>query len=210
MTQLNQVDFETGDFTQCISHTGGSVQSGVALRGSFSAELNRSASAANCIVGASSTAYVQLSNVVYFGFLWRWDSQSGEAGICNIVDSTGSYLAALHISSTGLLIFYDVLGTALATGTTAIGSSTTTTLGVKIDRGTNSWEVRINNATEISGTNASLGTDKPGGINCGGGSNYTQVSYYDQVTLDDAVFPYPLTAPATTVGQTLTGIGLFF
>ncbi len=208
MTQINQVDFETGDFTQCISHTGAvSVVTSPTLAGAYCCKFNDVASVGNFVMGKNSSTYGN-SSTLYFACLFKYDSLGAESGFWNLLDQNGANACFLHISSGGKLIFYDYNGVASATGATALASGTVYTIAGKFTVGlSGAWEIRINNVTEISGTNniANGGATNMGGANYGGGSPYTRVCYFDQCTIDDAVFPYPLTG-----GQTMLGVGLFF
>ncbi len=210
MAVLNTVDFETGDFTQCISHTGSvSVETSTVLRGTYSCQVSDSASVGNFVMGVTNSTYGN-SATLYLGCLFQYTSLGAESGFWNLLDSTGANACFLHISSGGKLIFYDYNGVARATGATALAANTLYTIAGAFTVGASgAWEIRINNVTEISGNNniANGGAHNMGGANYGGGSPYTRVCYFDQCTIDDAVFPYPLTA---NLGQTLLGVGLFF
>src|SRR5260370_200796 len=116
-------------------------------------------------------------------------SNPSEGGVVNFQDTASGYKAALHLSAAGKLMFYNVSGALLATGTTTLASGQAYTISAKIGTGANAaWEVRINGTVEMSGT-GNLGTINNGSIKLGGGSPYTCTYYYDDVAIASLAYP---------------------
>src|SRR5207253_11047512 len=129
---INFVDFETGDFSQTASHVGGAVESSVVLDGHFSLQLLRSNSVANAEIRQSGTTYYNLPTVFY-SFLFQFASQTGEGGVANFQDTASGYKAALHLSAAGKLLFYNINGNLIGTGTTTLNPNQTYTISPKSD-----------------------------------------------------------------------------
>src|SRR5439155_3887549 len=176
------VNFETGNFSQTAAHTGGSIVTSPALDGTYSLQLARSNSIANAEIRQSGSTYYNLATA-YYSFLFESTSNPGEGGVVNFQDTASGYKAALHLSPTGKIQFYNINGQLLATGSTTLVSGQAYTISTKIGTGTNAaWEVRINGNVEMSGT-GNLGTNNNGSIKLGGGSAYTTNYYYDDVAI---------------------------
>jgi len=202
---VNSVNFETGDFSQLASHTGGSIITTPALDGAYSLQLQRSNSVANAEIRQSGSTYYNLPTA-YYSFLFESTSNPSEGGIVNFQDTTSGYKAALHLSSSGKLLFYNVNGTLLATGTTTLLSGQAYTISAKIGTGSNApWEIRINGNVEMSGT-GNLGGNNNGSIRLGGNSAYTCTYLYDDVAI--ASLAYPGTMPTGTVQFAADGVNL--
>src|SRR5207244_7408916 len=138
----------------------------------------RSNSVANAEIRQSGLTYYNLPTVFY-SFLFQYASQTGEGGVANFQDTSSGYKAALHLSAAGKLLFYNINGTLLATGTTTLNPNQTYTISAKIGTGTNApWEIRINGNLELSGT-GNLGTNNNGSIKLGGNNAYTTTYYHD-------------------------------
>src|SRR5262249_12238068 len=93
---VNFVDFETGDFSQAATHTGGAIVTSPILDGTFSLQLQRSNSVANYEIRQSSTTYYNLPTA-YYSFLFEYTSNPGEGGIVNFLDTGSGFKAALHL-----------------------------------------------------------------------------------------------------------------
>src|SRR5579871_2484667 len=191
---VNFVNFETGDFSQTAAHVNGAIVTSPALDGMFSLQLSRSNSPAWVEIRQSGTTYYNLP-LAYYSFLFQPASQTGEGGVANFQDTSSNYKAAIHLSASGKLLFYDATGKLVATGTTTLNPNQTYTISAKIGTGTNApYEVRINGNVELSGT-ANLGAGNNGSIKLGGGSAYTTNYYYDDVAI--AANGYPGTTALT-------------
>jgi hypothetical protein len=194
VAQVNRVDFETGDLSQCVLHQGNSTaDSSAPLAGIWSLKLDTSsvAAVANGVVGRSNTQYASLATG-FFGFLFKLTLQSGEIAICDILDSAGVYQAGLHLNTNGNLVLYDIVGSPIATGATVLSLGTTYILQIQIGTGAlGAFEVDINKALELTG-NGNFGLNNVGGIALGGrNGSYQRTSYYDNVLIDDAIVPDP-------------------
>src|SRR5439155_8278090 len=138
---VNFVNFETGDFNQSATHVGGAIVTSPALDGTYSLQLLRSHSVAHVEIRQSGTTYFNLPTASY-SFLFQYASQTDEGGIVNLQDTSSNYKAGLHLSAAGKLIFYDVNGTPLMTGTTTLNANQTYTIAATIGTGSNAaWEV---------------------------------------------------------------------
>jgi hypothetical protein len=154
---VNYVDFETGDFSQCASHVGGAIVTSPALDGTYSLQLLRSNSVANGEIRAGGTTYYNLPTV-YYSFLFEFAFNPGDGSIVNFQDTASRYKAAIHLSPSDHLEFYNQAGTLLATGTTTLQPNTVYTISAMIGTGSNaSWQVQLNGNVELSGT-GNLGT----------------------------------------------------
>ena len=179
---VNYVDFETDNFSQVATHTNATIVSSPALDGKYSLQLQRNNSVANAEIRESGTTYFNLPTASY-SFEFEYGSNPGNGGIANFNDTASGYKAALHLSSTDHLLFYDVNGNLLATGSTVLQPNEVYTISAEVGTGSNaSWVVRINGNVEISGT-GNLGTNNNGALELGGGSAYTTNYYYDDVEI---------------------------
>src|SRR5439155_12648119 len=184
--QVNFVNFETGDFTQTAAHVGGAIVTSPALDGNFSLQLFRSNSVAWTEIRQSGQTYYNLPTAFY-SFLFRFASQTGEGGVVNFQDTSSGYKAALHLNSSGRLVFFDINGNPLAVGTTVLNPNQTYTISARIGTGSNaSWEIRVNGNVEMSGT-GNLGNTNNGSIKLGGNNAYTTNYYYDDVSISSNV-----------------------
>jgi hypothetical protein len=101
----------------------------------------------------------------------------------NFNDTASGYKAALHLSSSDKLLFYDVNGNLLATGSTMLQPNHMYTISAEIGTGSSgSWVIRINGNVEMSGT-GNLGTNNNGAIELGGGNAYTGTYFYDDILI---------------------------
>ena len=179
---VNYVDFETDNFSQVATHTNATIVSSPALDGKYSLQLQRNNSIANAEIRQSGTTYFNLPTASY-SFEFEYASNPGNGGIANFNDTASGYKAALHLSSTDHLLFYDVNGNLLATGSTVLQPNQVYTISAEIGIGSNaSWVIRINGNVEMSGT-GNLGTNNNGALEFGGDSAYTTNYYYDDVEI---------------------------
>ena len=203
--EVNFVNFETGDFSQAATHTGGAIVTSPALNGTHSLQLLRNNSVANAEFRQSGTAYYNLSTV-YYSFLFEYASNPGEGGIANFQDAASGYKAALHLSSSDKLLFYNQAGTLLGTGSTTLQPNTVYTISAMIGTGTNAaWQIRINGNAELSGT-GNLGSNNNGSIEFGGNSAYTTNYYYDDLQINSQGYPGPV--PTGTLQFAVDGTNL--
>jgi hypothetical protein len=193
---VNFVNFETGDFSQTASHVGGTIVTSPALSGTYSLQLQRNNSVANVEIRQSGTTYYNLPTA-YYRFLFEYTSNPGEGGIVNFQDTSSGFKAALHLSSTDKLLFYDSTGTLLATGTTNLVSGQVYAISAMIGTGsTAAWQIEINGAVEMSGS-GNLGSNNNGSLKLGGNGAYTATYYYDDVAINSQAYPGPV--PTGTV-----------
>jgi hypothetical protein len=185
---VNFVDFETGDFSQGASHVGGNIVTNPALAGMFSLQLLRNNSVANFEIRQSGTTYYNLPTT-YYSFLFQYASLTGEGGVINFQDTMSGYKAAIHLSASGKLLFFDIGGVnAIGIGSTTLNPNQTYTIAVKIPTGSNAaWELRINGVVELSGT-GNFGSKNNGSIKLGGNNAYTTNFYYDNVSINSQGF----------------------
>jgi hypothetical protein len=187
-TQANYVNFETGNFSQAANETNAKISTSPALDGAYSAQLQRTNSVANVEIRQSGTTYYNLPTA-YYSFVFQPASQTGEGGVVNFQDTASGYKAALHLNSSGYLLFYDASGHLLGTGSNQLVAGQTYTIGVKIGTGSNaSWEVRVDGLYDMSGT-GNLGSNNNGSLLLGGGSPYTTNYYYDDVAVNSQGYP---------------------
>jgi hypothetical protein len=199
---VNFVNFESGDFSQAATYTGGAIVTSPALDGTYSLQLTRSNSVANYEIRQSGTSYYNLPTA-YYSLLFEYTSNPSEGSIVNFQDTGSGFKAALHLSPAGVLLFYDNSGTLLATGTTTLTSGQVDTISAKIGTGSNApWEVRINDTVEMSGT-GNLGSNNNGSVELGGNGTYTTNYYYDDVAINSQSYPGPV--PTGTVQFAIDG-----
>ena len=188
ITQANYVNFETGNFSQAANQTNAKISTNPALDGAYSAQLQRTNSVADVEIRQSGSSYYSLPTA-YYSFVFQPASQTGEGGVVNFQDTGSGYKAALHLNSSGYLLFYDNSGHLLATGTNQLLAGQTYTISAKIGTGsTAAWEVRVNGLYDMSGT-GNLGSNNNGSILLGGGSAYTTNYYYDDVSINSQDYP---------------------
>jgi sugar lactone lactonase YvrE len=193
---VNFVNFESGDFSQTASHVGGAIVTSPALSGTYSLELQRNGSVANVEIRQSGTTYYNLP-IAYYRFLFEYTANPGEGGVVNFQDTSSGFKAALHLSSTGQLLFYDSSGNLIATGTTTLVSGQVYALSAMIGTGSNAaWQIEINGTVEMSGT-GNLGGGNNGSLKLGGNVAYTATYYYDDVAINSQAYPGPV--PTGTV-----------
>jgi hypothetical protein len=193
---VNFVNFETGDFSQAATRTGGAIVTSPALSGTYSLQLLRSGSVANYEIRQSGTTYYNLPTA-YYRFLFESTSNPGEGGIVNFQDTSSGFKAALHLNAANKFLFYDATGTVVATGTTTLNSGQVYAISATIGTGSNAaWEIRINGGVEMSGT-ANLGGNNNGSLKLGGNGAYTTTYDYDDVAINSQAYPGPV--PTGTV-----------
>jgi hypothetical protein len=187
-SQVNSVDFETGDFSQTAVHLGGAIVTRPALDGVYSLQLQRTNSVAYCEIRQRGTTYYNLPTA-YYRFLFETTSNPGEGGVVNFQDTSSGFKAALHLSSANKLLFYGSTGALLGTGGTVLASGQVYAISAMIGTGsTASWQVLVNGNVEMSGT-GNLGTTNNGSIKLGGNASYTATYYYDNVAINSSAYP---------------------
>jgi len=204
---VNNVNFETGDFSQLAGYNGNvKILHSPALDGQASLQLIRDGSQSGGIANAEIWQRGNQSRynlpTAFSSFLFKSESQSGEAGVVNFLGADGSYKAALHLSSDGKLVLYGIngYGSLLGTGTTTLNPNQTYTISAEIGTdantgGTAPYEILINGNVEMSGT-ADFGTENNGSLLLGGGSMYNSTYDYDDVAI--SAYSFPVQAPALT------------
>jgi hypothetical protein len=187
-SQVNFVDFETGDFSQTASHVGGVIVTRPPLDGTYTLQLQRSGSVANCEIRQSGTTYYNLATA-YYRFLFENAANPGEGGVVNFQDTSSGFKAALHLNAANKLLFYDCTGTLLATGATTLAPNQVYAISAMIGTGsTAAWEVRINGVVDMSGS-ANLGSNNNGSLRLGGNGAYTTTYFYDDVAINSQTYP---------------------
>src|SRR5579871_4846022 len=185
---INFVNFETGNFNQLAAHQGGAIVTSPTLSGSFALQLLRNNSVAWAEIRQNGSTFYNLPTAFY-SFQFQYASQTGEGGIVNFQDANGNYKAALHLSPSGKLLFYDANGNLLAVGTTTLLPNQTYTISAKIGTGVNApFQILVNGNVELSGT-GNLGAGNNGSIRLGGNSAYTTNYYYDNIAIAANGFP---------------------
>ena len=204
---VNFVNFESGDFSQTASQTNATIVASPALNGQYSVQLNRNNSVANVEIRQSGTTYYNLPTV-YYSFAFEYASNAGDGSLVNFQDNQSGYKAAIHLSPSDHLEFYDINGTLLATGSTVLQPNTVYTLSARIGSGSNAaWQVLLNGNVELSGT-GNFGTLNNGSIKLGGDNVYTSNYYYDDVQINSQSYPGPVptgTLQFAVDGSTLGG-----
>ncbi len=118
---------------------------------------------------------------------------SGSEEILRVYDTASGNKLHLRVTSAGNLAAYDSANTLLATGTTALNTSTFYCIEVQCGTGASaSYEVRINGATELSSSTANLGTTNNGFVRWGKPTNRSSQSVdfrYKWLAVDDAAWP---------------------
>jgi len=153
---------------------------------------------ANVEIRGNGTTYYNLPTASY-SFEFGYTSSSGDGGIVNFNDTASGYKAAVHLNSSDQLIFDDINGNTVATGTTVLQPNRTYTISAVIGTGTNApWVVSINGKVEMSGT-GNLGTNNNGALELGGNDRYTTNYYYDDVQISAiGVGGPPILTPASS------------
>ena len=128
-----------------------------------------------------------------FDFYYVTKPASNDEQIFCIRDySTGNYKLEVRLTSTGVIKVYDKDLLLVATGTTVLSANTWYRIEVKGGNGTSvAYEVKINGASEVSGTCNQLASNSAG-VNFGKQANRNSNSvefYYDNVVVDDAAYP---------------------
>ena len=204
---VNFVNFESGDFSQTASQTNATIVTSPALNGQYSVQLNRNNSVANVEIRQSGTTYYSLPTA-YYSFAFEYASNPGDGSLVNFQDNQSGYKAAIHLSPSDHLEFYDINGTLLATGSTVLQPNTVYTLSARIGSGsTAAWQVLLNGNVELSGT-GNFGTLNNGSIKLGGDNRYTSNYYYDDVQINSQSYPGPVptgTLQFAVDGSTLGG-----
>lgn len=133
-------------------------------------------------------------------FRYATKPSANDEPIITILNTSAGLKCEVRINSAGVLALYNgSLGTTLlATGSTALSADTWYRIELKVgtETSTNSsdavYEVRINGATELSGSNGDFTSVSSGTITLGKRSNRngnTVDFFYDNVVIDDATWP---------------------
>ncbi|HLJ94690.1 MAG TPA: Ig-like domain repeat protein, partial [Gemmataceae bacterium] len=215
-TVQNFVDFETGDLSDVASQMNATNVSSPALDGGHSLQLLRNNSTAYAEIRQNGTSYYSVMNAGY-NFLFQYASQVGEGGIVNFQDTASNYMAAIHLSSDGHLLFYDQNGQNPPTrGPTQLLPNQTYLISAKIllNPSPNSnfnWEVDLNGLPEMKGMGSFTQYGQPNGsIKLGGDNPYWTNYVYDDVCVQDlgqdpATSTSVMASPTTSVaGQPVT------
>lgn len=202
MSILNICGFETGDSSESSTTAGTfSIQSTTVRTGSYALRVNPTTTGTGTykISGLGTdgaTSVFNVSNAYYrFYFLYLTKPASNEEIFARVSDTTGGLLKiSLNLTSTGIIKAYNAVGTLMATGTTVLSSGTWYCIQLFCGTGASgSWEVRINQNSELSGT-GNVNTNNHGGILLGKAVNTNGQSvdfYYDDVIISDSGFIGP-------------------
>src|SRR5262249_6822408 len=161
------------------------------LDGTYSLRLQRSNTVANTEIRQGGmansnlpSAYYEQSSVEY-NFLFEYTANNDEGTICNFLDTMGRFKAALHLDTSGNLLFYGSTQF-LCTGTTAVTPNERHMITAKVGTGSNaSWEIDLDGA-RVMGGSADLGsmpTSNNGSLELGGNSPNNDTYYYDNVEI---------------------------
>jgi hypothetical protein len=128
----------------------------------------------------------------YFrGYYYFTALPAGAAEVIWNVTDTSARKGSLRIRSDGKLAYYNSADTLQATGATVLSTNTWYRIETKVIKGTSAaWEVKIDGASEISGTTDNRNTDtfknNVGSYDVGGsGCTF----YFDDGAIDDAQYP---------------------
>jgi hypothetical protein len=199
---LNLVNFESGDLSQTAGQTNAAIVPSPALNGNYSVQLNRNNSVSNVEIRQSGTTYYNLPTVFY-SFLFEYASNPGDGSVVNFQDTASGYKAAIHLSPSDQLEFFNINGTLLATGSTVLQPNTPYTISARIGSGSNAaWQILLNGNVELSGT-GNFGSSNNGSIKLGGDNPYTANYYYDDVQINFRGYPGPV--PTGTVQFAVDG-----
>lgn len=202
MAVLNFCGFETGDSAEAQSVTGTNsiVTSPVHGAGVYALRVNPTTSAVGnyrfasmSAAGVATTSMNVATLYQRFYFYITTAPSADREEILVILDTGGSQKAAICLNSSRQLEFYNNADSLIATGTTALSTSTWYRLEVKTSTGSGStaYEVKIDGTSELSGTANTL-TNNHGSIRLGKGTNRNSRSidvYYDDWIADDAAYP---------------------
>jgi hypothetical protein len=147
---VNNVDFETDDFSQLANHNGGAIVPSPALDGQFSLQLLRTSTnpVAWGEIRQPNNGYYNVPTATY-SFLFRYDSQTGEGGVVNFQDGSSHYKAAIHLADDGHLRFYDANGTRVGIGMAALRQGQSYTISARIGTNADSTRTRSGRLTSM-------------------------------------------------------------
>jgi hypothetical protein len=178
---------------------GASIQTSNTRRGAFSLKLLpvttgtavgqlalwSTAGVQNLTTGLGATIWI-----TYYLYIVALPSSSEE--ILQVLNTANAMHAAVRMTSTGTLDFYNAANSLVVSGTTTLSLNTWYRIDVKV--GTSAtvapYEVRINKVSEYSGT-AALTATNPGGVNFGKTTNRNGSGYEIYVRdgyIDDAAY----------------------
>jgi hypothetical protein len=191
---------ERGDLTEASTATPVvAVNTTAARTGTYGIQVNPSGAnigAFGLQARGADGAIAQFNDAdLYVGFWFRFPTAltGTEEFFVSQKVSPLVYKFSLRLNSSGNILAYGNGGTTLlATGTTALAANTWHHISCRIGTGASAtWEVRINEAVEISGT-SDLNTANHGTLRFGKFTNRggTTVNYhYDDIVVDNATYP---------------------
>lgn len=233
VTTINFIGFETGDLSEChnsfASSSGEiSVQPTVTNGGAYALRSNAAIGNASYAqinpLGTDGDTYIGVEFVVdsYVRFYFRYAMapSTGSEDIAAVTTGDGTIKLSLRLNNDGTIAAYHGTGgvTLLAVGTTVLAADTWYRIEYKAGTGTSAdWEVRIDGATEIAGTD-DLNITAARQLYFGklGDRNSNAVDYfYDDIRWSDSGFPgagqvvalVPTANSATNTGGTANGAG---
>jgi hypothetical protein len=192
---VNFVNFETGDFSACASHTGpASVVTSPVYDGTYAAGWARTNQTANFEIRQSGTTYYNLATAYFqFYFLYQALSPGGDSSIVNFQDGSSVYKCAIHINNQGKLVLYDFNGVIMGTGGSVLQGGIWYSIQAQVNTGASvSFIVRINGVQELNAS-GNLGSNNNGSVKFGGNVNYTDTFYFDDIGIDNAAYPALIT-----------------
>jgi hypothetical protein len=197
---INIIGFEQGSTHESNATAGTtSVQSSVKRTGTYALLANPTTTNVGyhqfLTFGASGVSSNPNVATMYsrFYFYYTTKAASGAEEIFVQRDTTNAAdKLSVRLNSSGNLVVYDSAASLVATGSTALSSSTWYRIEVKAGNGAAAaYEVKIDGTSELSGT-ANQAATNCGGIRLGkvtDRSNQSVTYYYDDINMNDAAYP---------------------
>jgi hypothetical protein len=200
---VNLCGFESGVLVAETELTGGTgtvtVQSSIKRSGDYAlrcegAAANGAYARISGFNGAGTlTSFDLVNTYVRFYFYYATKPAANSEEIFMVSNSSGAQTKmTLRINSAGNLAAYDTSATIMATGATVLAQDTWYRIDVKLGTGASAaWEVRIDGASEISGT-GNMGTARAARIHLGKHTNRNSQTidfYYDDVAVAGNAYP---------------------
>lgn len=202
MARVNLCGFETGNGNESFTFVGTTAVQGTTVRtGQHALQVNPTGTGTGFfrlgLLNADGTHTFASVTTSYlrFYFLYTILPASGSEQICEVLAGGGSAKIEMRIDSAGKLSCYQVTTQLGSTGSTALVINRWYCIEFKVGSGaTAAWEIRIDGAVEISGTDTLADSGTSGLWSLGKGINRNSNSvefYYDDMTIDDAAYPGP-------------------
>jgi hypothetical protein len=190
--------FESGSSIETIQ-TGGTFDAAytsVKRTGSYALRTAPTTTAAGwvelrAVGGASAATYY-----TRFYFRYATKAASSDEPIAAVMNASSVLKFELRLNSAGNLVAYDATPTVISTGASVLSSGTWYRIEVRVTEvgaGTDTWEVKINGTSELTGTN-DLGASNVLATRFGKTTNRNgnTVDYvYDDIAMSDSAYPGP-------------------